>query len=109
MRHSAPAVVGGGGLRKPDVAGITGKMPVFQCTHDRVAVAGLAARRVHETGGALHFRRNRLRRASPTGASRSTSTTTRRPSRRQSSSPHEGRTAPSTHQLLDRGELELTV
>ena len=54
MRHGAPGMVLGRGLRKPDVAGIARELAALQRAHDGVAVADLAARGVHDIAAALH-------------------------------------------------------
>ena len=42
-------------LREPDVARIAGELAAFERAHDGIAIADLAARRVHEIGAALHL------------------------------------------------------
>ena len=53
-RHRAPRVVRRGRLGIPDVAGVAGELAALARPHDRVAIADLAARGVHEVCAALH-------------------------------------------------------
>jgi hypothetical protein len=55
MRHGAPGMVPGGGLREPDVAGITGELSAFEGANDGVAIADFASGGVHEISAALHL------------------------------------------------------
>src|SRR6185312_5116780 len=48
MRHGAPGMVLWRRLREPDVAGIARELPALQRADDGVAVADLAAGRVHD-------------------------------------------------------------
>src|SRR6266550_182215 len=48
-------MIPGSWLRKPDIAGIPGKLAAFQRPRDRVAVADLAAGGVDDVGAALHL------------------------------------------------------
>ena len=45
----------GGWLGEPHVAGVAGELAAFEGPDDRVAIADLAARGVHEIGAALHL------------------------------------------------------
>src|SRR5262249_33412811 len=54
MRHSAPGMIARRRLREPHVAGIACKLAALERAHDRVTVADLAARRVHDVTTALH-------------------------------------------------------
>src|SRR5260221_173764 len=44
MRHAAPRVIPGGGLRKPDITGVARQLPAFQRPDDGIAVADLPPR-----------------------------------------------------------------
>ena len=55
VRHRAPRVVPRRRLREPDVSGVARELSAFERPHDRVAIADLAARGVHEIGPALHL------------------------------------------------------
>src|SRR6476469_8543859 len=55
MGHGAPEMLPRRRLREPHVAGIASKLAAFERSHDRVAVADLAAGSVHEIGAALHL------------------------------------------------------
>ena len=54
VRHRAPRVILRGGLGEPDVARVAGELAALERAHNGVAVADLAARRVHEVRAALH-------------------------------------------------------
>mmetsp|Transcript_24986 Transcript_24986/g.77147 ORF Transcript_24986/g.77147 Transcript_24986/m.77147 type:complete len:208 (+) Transcript_24986:64-687(+) len=54
VRHGAPGVVLGSGLREPDVSAIAGELSGLEGAGDGVAVAELAAGGVDEVGAALH-------------------------------------------------------
>src|SRR5262245_20272137 len=50
MRHRASRMVPRRRLREPNVARISRELPAVQGTDDGVAIADLAARRIHEIG-----------------------------------------------------------
>src|SRR4029079_6577007 len=54
MRHGAPRVLLGRGLGEPDVTRVACELTALQRPDNRVAVADLAARRVHDVAAALH-------------------------------------------------------
>ena len=53
MGHGAPWMILGRRLREPDVAGIACELAALEGAHDGVAVADLAAGRVHDVAAAL--------------------------------------------------------
>ena len=55
MRHRSPWMVDRCRLRKPDIARIASQLAAFERTHNRVAIADLASRRVNDVRAALHF------------------------------------------------------
>src|SRR5262249_48220530 len=54
MRHGAPWVVFGWRLWEPDVARVACKLAALERAHDRVTVADLSPRRVHDIAATLH-------------------------------------------------------
>ena len=55
VRHRPPRMVLRRRLREPDIPGVTGELSAFERPHDRVAIADLAARGVHEIGPTLRL------------------------------------------------------
>jgi hypothetical protein len=55
VRHGPPGMVTRRWLREPHVSGVAAKLVAFESADDRVAIADLAARGVHEIGAALHL------------------------------------------------------
>src|SRR6476620_8800506 len=53
--HRAPRVVPRRRLWEPDVSGVARELSAFERPYDRVAIADLAARGVHEIGPTLHL------------------------------------------------------
>src|ERR1700691_159369 len=60
MGHRPPRVILRPRLRDPDVARITGKLTTLQGTDHGVAIAYLAACRVHQVSAALHLAQKRV-------------------------------------------------
>src|SRR5688572_15474630 len=55
VRHGPPRMVARRRLRKPDIASVASKLSALERTNYCIAVADLAASRVHDVGAAFHI------------------------------------------------------
>ena len=56
VRHAPPSMIVRRWLREPDIPGIAGEMAALEGADNRIAVADLGARCVHDVGATLHLR-----------------------------------------------------